>query len=136
MLDRLRPALMPYAMLPVRLGLGLSLAVHGLSHAAAPDALARSLSRADLPLADTLAWLVAGIELLGGLLVLVGFQVRGTAAALCLWLAVDTFVLRWRSGYFASDGGFELPLLLLLAALGLVLGGAGRASVDSIRGAS
>ncbi len=134
MLDRLISAVRPYTLLPLRFGLGLALLVQGWSHATGPAALTRWLERADLPLAEPLTWVVVGIELLGGLLVLLGFQVRVTAAVLVLWLSVDTFVVHLRHGWFADEGGFQVPLLMLVGALTLLLGGAGRASVDSIRG--
>lgn len=134
MLDKLRAAVRPYAVLPLRLGLGLALVVEGWTHATGPAALARTLERASLPMAEPLTWVLIGIELLGGLLVLLGFQTRATAAVLSVWLAVDCFVIHLRNGWFADQGGFEVPLLLLVGVLALLLGGPGRASVDSIRG--
>lgn len=134
MLDKLRHAVRPYTALPIRFGLGLALLVSGWTHATGPAALSRTLSRVDLPLAEPLTWLVIGVELLGGLLVLLGFQTRSAAAVLVVWLSVDCFVVHLRNGWFADQGGFEVPLLLLVASLSLLLGGPGRASVDSIRG--
>ncbi len=134
MFDRLRIAAQPYALLPVLLALGLSMIAHGWNHATGPATLTRAMERAELPAADSLVWGAVGIELLGGVLVLMGFQTRPAASLLLLWLGVDTFLLHWRYGWWAGQGGFELPLMHLLCALCLVLGGAGRASVDSIRG--
>jgi putative oxidoreductase len=134
MFDKLRTAVKPYALLPIRLGLGLSMLAHGWNHATGPQALTRAMERADLPATDVLGWVAIGIELLGGVLVLLGFQTRPAALLLLAWLTVDTFLLHWRYGWWADVGGFELPLAHLLCALGLLLGGAGRASVDSIRG--
>lgn len=133
MLDKLRQAVRPYALLPVRFGLGLALLVDGWAHATGPAALTRTLSRVDLPLAEPLTWVVVGIELLGGLLILLGFQARSAAGVLVVWLSVDCFFIHLRNGWFADQGGFQVPLLLLMCALALLLGGPGRASVDSIR---
>jgi putative oxidoreductase len=134
MLDKLREAVRPYALLPLRFGLGLALMVQGWLHATGPAGLIRSLEHAELPLTEPLAWTVIALELLGGLLVLVGFQVRIAALVLCAWLSVDTFVVHLGNGWAADQGGFQVPLLLLMAALTLSLGGAGRASIDSFRG--
>ena len=134
MLQRARTAVTPYAQLPLRLGIGLAMLVHGWAHVAHPEVLSRALTRADLPAGDMLAWVLAGIELIGGLLVLLGFQTRLAALVVALRCGLGAFVVSWGKGFFADDGGFEYPLLLMLGALCLWLGGAGRASVDSIRG--
>jgi putative oxidoreductase len=136
MLATIRTACRPYALLPLRLAIGLALLVQGWVHLTGTQGLIRSLERGGIPMADALAWPVMGIELLGGLLVLLGFQTRGAAAVLLLWLGVDCFVLHLGNGWFADQGGFQVPLLLFLGTLSLLLGGAGRASVDSIRGLS
>jgi putative oxidoreductase len=136
MLDKLREAVRPYALLPLRFGLGLALMVQGWLHATGPTRLIRNLERAELPLSEPLAWVVITIELLGGLLVLLGFQTRTAAAVLCLWLSVDCFVVHLGNGWAADQGGFQVPLLLLVASMTLLLGGAGRASIDSFRGVS
>ena len=134
MLDKLRAAVRPYALLPVRFGVGLALLVQGWAHATGPAGLTRTLERADLPLAEPLTWVVVGLELMGGLLVLLGFQTRIAAGVLVAWLCVDCFVVHLRNGWWADQGGFQVPLLLLVGTLALWMGGAGRASVDSIRG--
>jgi len=134
MLEKAKAAVKPYALLPVRFGLGLTLLIHGWSHATAPGTLVRALERADLPRAELFAWGVVGLELLGGALILAGFQARLAAFVLAAWLFAEAFVLRWSGGWFADSNGFEHPLLLALCALGVFLGGPGRASVDSIRG--
>lgn len=98
-------------------------------------------------------WMVAVVELLGGFLVLVGFMTRFWALALAGTMAVAL----WLTQIFPSIGapgsllGFlPAPMLddpanwssawekmlfqfiLLMAALGLVFSGAGRASIDSV----
>jgi putative oxidoreductase len=134
MLDKLRAAVRPYAPLPIRFGVGLALLVQGWAHATGPAALTRSLERADLPLAEPITWVVVGLELIGGAALLLGFQTRIAAGVLLAWLCVDCFVVHLPQGWWADEGGFQVPLLLLLGTLSLWLGGPGRASVDSIRG--
>jgi putative oxidoreductase len=134
MLPKLKAAVQPYALLPLRFGLGLAMLVHGWAHIQGPGALTRALSRVNLPATEPLTWVAIGIEMLGGLLVLVGFQTRIAAFFLTCWLFFQAFLLQARNGWFADEGGLEVPLLLALAALAVWLGGAGRASVDSIRG--
>jgi putative oxidoreductase len=134
MFAKLKAAVQPYALLPLRFGLGLALLVHGWAHVQGPGALTRAFERADLPAAQPLTWVAVGIELLGGLLVLVGFQTRFAAFFVACWGFVQAFLLQASRGWFADEGGLEVPLLLALAALAIWLGGAGRASVDSIRG--
>ena len=134
MFAKLKAAVQPYALLPLRLGLGLAMFVHGWAHIQGPGALTRAFERADLPAAEPLTWVAVGIEMLCGGLVLVGFQTRLAAFLLACWLFVQAFLLQAHNGWFADEGGLELPLALALASMAVWLGGAGRASVDSIRG--
>jgi putative oxidoreductase len=134
MFEKIKAALKPYAPLPVRFGLGLTALVHGWAHAQGPGSLTRALERADLPAAGVLTWVAVGIELAGGLLMLLGFQARLTAFFLATWFLALSFAVVGRDGWWADAGGLEHPLLLGLCALAILTGGPGRASVDSLRG--
>ena len=81
------------------------------------------------PAPGVLGPLVAVLELVGGLLVLVGFKVRWIALLLIAEFLVTTFVIKLRGmGWDAS----RIDFMMLAAAVMLLLAGAGKASVDDI----
>ncbi len=133
MFQRLKAVVGPYAFLPLRLAVGLAGILHGWPLTREVRPIARTLAEAGLPWPQGLAWAGVGSLLLGGALVLIGFLTRPAAFAIACTAGVVTFRLRFGNGFFGEQG-FEAPLLLLLAALALLLGGPGRASVDAFRG--
>lgn len=77
---------------------------------------------ASLGLPAAAAWLVAFVELVGGLAMLAGAYVCLAGAA----LAVDMlFAIILATGVSRYVGGFELELTLLLASLGVAMAGPG-----------
>lgn len=76
------------------------------------------------------ALLVALTELVGGLLLAVGFLTRPAAAAIFLFLATAV-VHHLPQGFFWSQGGLEYPLLWAVVALSFAIRGGGRYSVDA-----
>jgi putative oxidoreductase len=84
------------------------------------------------------AWLwtyaSAGNELIAGLLLAFGLLTPLAAAALIAQsMAIIAFV-HWPKGFFNVKGGFEFPLVLARAAVGIAIAGAGRYSVDAVLG--
>ena len=79
------------------------------------------------------ALLIALTELVGGLLLAVGFLTR--PAALAIFLFLTTAMLHHLpTGFFWSQGGFEYPLPWAAVALAFTIRGGGRYSVDAILG--
>jgi len=77
-------------------------------------------------------WLSAAAlsELVGGLLVGIGFLTRvGAFFIACVMLTAIAGV-HWSGGFFAANRGYEYPLSLLGMALALLIAGGGQASVD------
>ncbi|WP_426226798.1 DoxX family protein [Pseudarthrobacter sp. DSP2-3-2b1] len=83
-----------------------------------------------VPAAQISAPLVAGLELAGGIALILGVLTRIVAALLALNMLGALFLVHAPAGVFADKGGYELVLLLAAAALALALTGAGRVSVD------
>ncbi len=83
-----------------------------------------------VPAANVAAPLVAGLELAGGIALILGVLTRVVAALLALNMLGALFLVHAPAGVFADKGGYELVLLLGAAALALALTGAGRISVD------
>ena len=77
-------------------------------------------------------WLAAAAlsELVGGLLVGVGFLTRVAAFLIGCVMLTAIVGVHWSGGFFASSRGFEYPLTLLGMALALLIAGGGQASLD------
>lgn len=73
-----------------------------------------------IPLPELTAWLIGGLEFVGGLALLVGILVRPFAALLALEMAVAIYKARLPQGFL---GGWEFELSLLLICVGLAVAG-------------
>ena len=80
------------------------------------------------------AWLWLAIaalsELIGGILVGLGFLTRVAAFFIACVMLTAIIGVHWNGGFFASNRGFEFPLTLLAMAVALLISGGGQASVD------
>jgi putative oxidoreductase len=127
-------ALSAWAPIPLRLALGVGLIRHGGIKLFAPGGhanIAHLLGELGVPFANAMAWIVGGVEFLGGLGILVGASLPLTAGINALNVAGLLVLGAIRGGIPAPlPGGDPLPsfreaFLILAAALTLVLGGAG-----------
>jgi putative oxidoreductase len=82
-----------------------------------------------LPLLSSV--LVIGTELLGGLALIVGFGTRFIAWPLAFAMLVAVMMVHLSGGFFAP-AGFEYPLTLLVASIGLGLTGSGAFALDGL----
>ncbi len=77
-------------------------------------------------------WLAAAAlsELVGGILVGLGFLTRVGAFLIACTMLTAVIGVHWTSGFFASNRGYEYPLSLLAMSLALLIAGGGQASID------
>jgi len=77
-------------------------------------------------------WLAAAAlsELVGGLLVGLGFLTRVGAFFIACVMLTAILGVHLPGGFFAANRGYEYPLSLLGMALALLISGAGQASID------
>ncbi len=125
------------AFLPLRLGIGVVMVGHGAQKLfgwfggygleATGQFFAESLG---LKPGIVMALLAGGTEFFGGLLLILGLFTRAAGVAIAGTMAVAIITVH-SSAFFASNNGMEYPLTLLLGALTLAIGGAGKFSVDS-----
>lgn len=88
------------------------------------------------PLPGVFAFVASYLELLGGLALIVGFQVRWLALLFCIQMLVALFTTHLRHGFFygpPNKAGISNVLNLFGYALVLLIVGAGPWSIDAIR---
>ncbi|GAA3333333.1 quinol oxidase [Curtobacterium citreum] len=85
-----------------------------------------------VPLAEVAAPAVAGLELVGGVLLVAGVATRVVGFLLAVDMVVAGLLAHATAGFFAQDGGFEYVLVLAVASLAVALTGPGRFSVDAL----
>jgi len=76
------------------------------------------------------AYYIGTLELVGGVLVAIGFLTRPVAALFFGFMFVAAFHVNWKLGYFWTSRGMEMPLLLLVLSLVILIRGGGEYSVD------
>ena len=125
--------LQPLALLVMRLSLGIIMTVHGyhkvfggLQH------FAHMIGAMGLP--SWLGYVSAFAELIGGLLIIVGFFTRPAAFAICINLAVAIWKVHLHNGLLGSPDhpGFEFPLAAATLAFALIFFGAGPIAIDHV----
>lgn len=120
---------------PIRLGLGVIFAAHGLQKVLGsfngPGLAKFSSFPAPFPFMKP-AWLWMGAaafaELIGGVLVILGFLTRVGAFLLFCVMLTAIIGVHW-PGFFMPPG-YEYALALLAMSLGLLISGGGMASLD------
>src|SRR4051812_13843133 len=77
---------------------------------------------------------MAGLSEATGLLLVLGFLTPAAALAVASVMVVAIGSVHARNGFFASDGGYEYPLLIWATAVALATIGPGRFSIDHALG--
>lgn len=115
-------------LLVLRVGFGLTLAFgHGLGKLPPSDGFVANTASLGFPLPVLFAWAAALSEFAGGLLVAVGLLTRPAALFVAITMSVAFFVQHGADPF--SDK--ELAFVFLIWAVGMLLTGPGRYSVDA-----
>jgi putative oxidoreductase len=96
------------------------------------DGTAASFADMGVPAASVTGPALAIFELVGGVLLLVGVGTRVVAALNAAAMIGALVIVHLAAGFFASDGGYELVLVLAAVSIALVLTGPGAYSVDAL----
>ena len=114
----------------VRITAGAMLAPHGaMKLFGGMDRLIGWFGSMGLP--PALAWYVACLELVGGIMLAAGLLTRLVAAQVVGLMVVIIFQVHWDNGYLWSKGGIEYPLMWALIALAITIRGGGELSLDA-----
>lgn len=129
-----RAAGLDAGLLLLRLVLGVIFIAHGLQKILVDTipGVAAGFGGMGIPAPEVAAVVVAGVEVVGGALLIVGLGTRIVAVLLTIAMAVALVLVHLSAGFFAADGGYEYVLLLAVASLALALTGPGRLAVDAL----
>jgi putative oxidoreductase len=127
---------MSYGLLLLRVVFGLALAAHGAQklfggfggHGVRGTAGFFGQLGFRAPLA--MAVLAGGAELGGGLLLALGLATPLAAFAIVVVMLNAIWAVHWKQGFWNANGGYEMNLFVLAAALVVVSTGPGRFSLD------
>jgi putative oxidoreductase len=117
----------------LRVVLGVVFIAHGAQKfSQGVSGVAQGFAGMGVPLAEVAAPLVAGLELVGGVLLVFGIATRVVAVLLAVDMVVAGALAHLPAGFFSQDGGFEYVLVLAAGSLAVALTGPGRYSVDAV----
>jgi putative oxidoreductase len=131
---------MNFGLLLLRLAVGLTLAAHGSQKlfgwfgGGGIQGTARFFEPLGFVPGRRSAVMAGLAELGGGLLLAVGALTPVAAAAIVGVMTVAIASVHVKNGFFNTQGGYEFPMVLVLAALSTVLAGPGSLSVDALLG--
>lgn len=129
-LGSVRNRLEPVALTILRVVVGVIMAAHGWQKLAGLDGTIEAFGNMGMP--PIAVYLAIAGELGGGLGLIVGLLTPVAAFGVFCTMAVAVFMVHFKNGLFAKDGGFEYPLTLMVAAFYFIMRGAGPYSLDAI----
>jgi len=123
--------LQPLALLVLRLVIGAIMIAHGYSKVFGGFSNVRDMVH-HLGFPGWMAYLLAGTEFFGGILIIAGLFTRCVAVAMLIDMSVAIWKIHWPKG-LKGPGGYEFPLSLAAIAFTLIFFGAGPIALDSLR---
>jgi len=118
------------ALLLLRLGVGLIFVVAGWGKLTGIEGVQEFFGNLGIPMAGIMAWVVAIVEFVGGLMVLFGIKIRIPSLLLAFVMVVALLTTKLGGEFSAA----RLDIMLLLTSLALAILGSGKYSVDSMIG--
>lgn len=115
----------------LRLALGGVLFAHGLQKVQVMGigGVGQFFASLGIPAPEVAAAVVTMLELIGGVAIVLGIFVRPIALLAAVELVVASLTAHAGAGFYADNGGWELPILLAVSLLALALLGSGRIGV-------
>lgn len=130
--DMDRPAVRDAALLILRTIVGVVFVAHGYDRMFLTGITETTgqFSAWGIPQPQLSAYLVTGVELLGGALLVLGLLTTFIAGALLLVVGAAGYFVHLTEGFFVADNGVEFVAVLAAALLIVIVFGPGRASLD------
>lgn len=125
---------LPVGLMMLRVVAGFVFFMHGYEKVVTLglDGTESYFSEVGVPVPAYTAPVIAYLELIGGVMLMIGLVTQLVAALLLVDMIAMMFIIHFENGFFATDNGYELVFLLAGAALALVLTGPGAYSVDNL----
>jgi putative oxidoreductase len=120
------------ALLLLRIGVGVVFIMAGWGKLTGIEGTQEFFGNIGIPMAGIMAWVVAIVEFVGGLLVLVGFKATLPNLLLAFVMIVALLTTKLGGEFRAA----RLDLMLLFMTLALAILGSGKYSLDSMLGGS
>jgi len=121
------------AKLILRIVLGAIFIYHGTEKMnVGIEGVAQIFSSVGIPLANFFAPFVTGLEIIGGLALILGLFTHWVSKLFIILSLVAIFTVHITKGFDVTRGGYEFILLILASNIILMTMGAGRYSLDSI----
>ena len=128
---------MDWAILILRLGLGIIFTAHGLQKVlglfGGSGITGFSKMLGGLGFLPVLFWayLAAYVELIAGLSVIAGLFVRTASFLLLVVMAVAVLKVHLKKGFFLANGGFEYNFVIICVCIALIILGSGKFGITS-----
>jgi putative oxidoreductase len=122
------------ATLLLRIGVGVIFIIAGWSKLSGIEGVQGFFENIGIPLPGFMAWVVALVEFVGGIMILVGYKVEIPGILLAFIMLVAILIVK-----MGGDDGFSgmrLEIMLLLTSLALSMMGTGKYSLDDMLGSS
>ena len=133
-----------WTLVPLRLMIGLGFLLHGLAKwNRGPDKFGNLLQAVHVPYPLPTAWMVTGLEIFGGSLIIIGLLVTIASVPLIVSMLVAIFTVQIHYGFSSVNTvgltpagpvfgppGYEINLLYIAGLLALALSGPTALSVD------
>ena len=123
--------LQPLGLLAMRIALGTVMIVHGYPKVTGIHGVEKFFSSVGLPWWS--AYLSAGAEFFGGMLIIIGLLSRFFGLALLIDMIVAIDKVHWKNG-LVGQGNYQLPMALAALSLALIFFGAGPIALDAVIG--
>ncbi len=121
------------AFLVSRLILGFIFVMHGWQklHTNGIGNTGSAFDAMGVPLPDLSAQYATWVELIGGILLIVGLFLPIVSILLILDMIGAIVFVHWDAGFWGGDGGYELPLALIAGLLAVGFAESGKAAIDN-----
>ncbi|HET8792399.1 MAG TPA: DoxX family protein [Nitrososphaeraceae archaeon] len=116
-----------FAPLPIRIMAGVAFILHGMPKF--DDLLGTQGFFASVGIPADLALLIGLLEVIGGILLIVGLVTRVAAILFAVEMMCAILIVK-AGNSFMGQGGFEVDLLLMSISISLAISGPGRLSIE------